>query len=1106
MSPRLPTFRGSLLALALLLPASAIPTPVLAAPGTVAVPDPAELKSFRETAERYKERMGEFQGDIRAIVDATEVEEQTRITSVFGTAMARTEDDGNSLRRTAIAKLEGFLSKYPSTPYSADMKFRLADLYFEDTEYDFITRMQEYNRLEDQLAANPSATLPEPPLKDYRKSVGLYNDIVKNHKEYEYTPDTLYMLGWCLSSTSAVQYDEDGARDVYLAIVKDYAKSGFANDANMRLGEYYFDLPTDPKDRTLNVRTAISYYEAVRSDGPSGRNYDESIYKLGWSHYKLNDYDRALSFLVQLLDYSDEQFAKTGKISDMRKEAVEYLAISYSDMGDRFGKKPIDVASEHVSKLGEKKWEHDVVERLAQILLVQAKFEESIETYRYLQDRWPLHPQNPIYQYEIALIYGQKMPIKRPDDAAAALAAIGERYVEGQPWYGANKSNPDAIAAARGFVESSLADVATDILLKAKESGKVEDYALAAQKYRDFLAKYPFADNYDEYQWYLALSLYSSNQFDAAEREYAQILKNDASPFREGARFQLMKSREQMVLSKYGKLAAVPEGAIVKGVVTTPSGKQITQYMISDEQQAFIASADDLAEREFQSPDWAPLLEKSRPALAYLAAQTYYNHGEYEEARKRLDGVIARFPGAPERESAIDLLVQSHQNEGDIAKVKLLLEKYTTRDDAVPTGIASSRAEKLEQASLQLCLEQATAGQRADAAGCYLKFMTDFPKSQYRNVALYNAANNLDLSGQTARANTLFEQYITESPPTDQRAKDLYYRIAQGYSAVLELDKAVKYFEALPKLDPSHPDAAAALYNAGFLRTGMADHAGAARAYEKYASLPNVADAEAIYWRAGEQWSLVGDKDAADFYDRYLKRFGVQNPSHAIEAQYRLARSAELKGDKTRAKARWSEIERTFKENVARGISSDARKLAAEGPLRALVAEYDAFATYKFGTSDEKNADLVLEAKPAARKALEETATQLIQTYQDYDSASAALYYTGMSFLAYADMVYNVPLPPGLTDDEIAIYQESLDPFRLAAEDRGKAKLIAAVEYGKTNERWCEWNGKAMDALHDRYPTEYPSERQEGRGTFPVGMVQPAGPISVDPNKSGAAQ
>ncbi len=1063
----------------------------------MAAPDPAEQKAFRETAERYRERMGEFQADVRAIVDATEAEEKARITSAFGAAMGRVEEDSNTLRRVAITKLESFLSKYPATKYSADMKFRLADLYFEEAELDFMSRMDEYSRMEDQLGADAAAALPEPPVKDYRKSVQLYRDIIDTHGDYQYLADTYYMLGWCLSAANAAQYDETAARDVWLVLAQKYPKSTFSNDANMRLGEYYFDLPAPREDRTVNLRTAVTYYETVLADGPSGRNYDKAIYKLGWTHFRLLNYEKSLEYLVTLLDYSDEQFAKTGRTSDMRKEAVEYLAISYSDMADKFGKKPVDVARQHLAKVGDKKWEHDVVERLAQILLAQAKFEESIETYRYLQTEWPLHPQNPIYQYEIARIYAEKMPapMRKPEQAAAALAELGEKYVEGKPWYNANRNNPDAIGAARSFVESSLADVATEYLLRAKESGQTSDFALAAEKYRDFLAKYPFADDYDTYEWYLAYALFSSNQFDEASKVYQQILKNERSQFREGARYQLMKSREEIARAKYGVLEDVPQGAIVQNTVTTPAGKSITQYMISDEQKSFVDSADDLVDREFTDPEWAQVLDRDRAALAYLASEIYYNHGYYDEARKRFNAVGVRFKGSKEAKFAADLKCQTYQNEGDLVKLQACLADVMRDGTDLAVAGATTAAEKYEQVTLELC-RQKTDADRAGAAACYQDFIAQFPKSKYRDVALYNAANNFDLSGQQDTANRLFEQFINEFP-SHERAKSLYFRIAQGYSSVLDLDTAVKYFEALPKLDPAHPDSPAALYNAAFLRTGMGDHVGAANAYMKYANLPNVADAENIYWRAGEQWELVGDREAADFYDKYLRRFGVENPSHAIEAHYKLAKVYEARGDTRRAAAKWSEIETVFRDNVARGVSSDARKMAAEGPLNELLAEFEAFKVYKFGSSEKANVELVLKKKPEELKALIDTALALIQTYQDYDSAAAALYVQGMAYFAYADMIYAVPPPPGLTEDEIVIYQEQLDPFRLQAEDRGKGRLIAALEKAKADKRWSDWNSKTLAALHDRYPIEYPSERTEARGGVPTGGIDFSGPASL---------
>ena len=44
-------------------------------------------------------------------------------------------------------------------------------------------------------------------------------------------------------------------------------------------------------------------------------------------------------------------------------------------------------------------------------------------------------------------------------------------------------------------------------------------------------------DSLDEASDHIAL--FGSQQFDASEKSFAQILKNDRSPFREGARFQL---------------------------------------------------------------------------------------------------------------------------------------------------------------------------------------------------------------------------------------------------------------------------------------------------------------------------------------------------------------------------------------------------------------------------------------------------------------------------------------------------------------------------------------------------------------------------------------
>jgi TolA-binding protein len=1098
------------------------PLPAMAAPQVVAA-DPQEWAVFRDTLERYSERMRELQDDVKEILAAQEAEERSKVSGSYGAAIRRTEDAETSLRRVAIQRLEAFLQKYPTSEHAPDMLFRLADLYFEESELAFNARMDEYGRVEAQLAQNPNLVLPEPPNKDYSKSVRMYNEVIRKFPNYAFLADTHYMLAWCLSVTNSEQYDPDAARDVYQTIVDRFPGSAFANDANMRLGEYYFDLPGTRANPTVHKSTAIRYYEAVLRDGPSGRNYDESIYKLGWTHYQINDYDRALAYLVQLLDYSDQQFLQTGRESNMRQEAVQYLAISYADIAERGGRRAIEVAAEHLGQVGDRKWQHDVVEYLADILWQQARWEASIDAYAYLQERWPDHPTNPIYQRNIALIWAgspqnaftppqARPPMPFPDLAKSgqAFARLATDYVDGTRWAEANRNNPDAIGAARKFIEKSLSTVATERLIKARETGSVEDYREAARQYTEFLDKFPFADEYDTFEWYRALALFQSNQFAAADAAYTQILKNDQSPFRDGARFQIMKTREQIVLAKFGKLEEIPADAVVESTVDTPFGKQITRYMISDEHKSFIAACDDLVEREFTDPEWAPALERDRAAFAYLPAQILYEHGHYAEARARFEKVMARFPTKNEAMYSAGLYMNTFTNEGDLASVAKFGQQFATKNFGEDPDLAALKKaefrDAVERSSFMLAYELIQKGDRAGAAQAYVDFMRQYPSSALYKDALYNAANNFELVGKAEESNRLFEQYITKYP-SDDRSKNLYFRIAQNYSSTLDLQKAVQYYETLVKLFPDFVDSPAALYNAAFLRVGMGDHAGAAKGYERYATAyANQPDAEQAFWSAGEQWEAVGEADALDFYQRYVKRFPSADPNHLVQAHYEIATIYTKRGDARRAGQAWGAIQQAFAASDPSRLSQRTRSIAAEGALSGLQKRYEAFTQIKWTNSEEKNVVLLTQTKPEELKALTDEAVRLIQTYQDFDTAAASLYYQGVAYYAYAKMAYEIPPPPGLSDEEIDVYRMTIDEsFRIPSEDKGRARLAASLEKARAEKRWSIWNTRAMEALHDNHPLDFPSERVESRGAAAGGGVEFAGPESLTMPTGGSA-
>lgn len=1057
----------------------------------------AEFQAFHDTLDRFNDRMRELQADAATIVDQHQKAEEDRIESIYGTMLKDLREQESKERKGAIARLESFLRKYPVSPYSADMKYRLADLYFETSELEYATAFEEYTRLQDAANAHPEIVISEPPSKDYGRSMTLYKDIIANNQDYDNLPEAYYMLAWCYNAAASGQYDPEEGRRLNETIVSRYSGTAFANDANMMLGEYWFELPGPRSNPVVNVPTAISYYQTVLKDGPTGRNYDKAIYKLGWSNYKLNNYDAALSYMVDLLDYSDKLFLQTGKPSNMRPEAIKYLAISYADIGFNQAKRPVDIAVAHMGKVGDRPWQHEELETLADILGRQAKYEEAIDVWAYLQTKWPLDPKNPVYQYNIAQSW-MRTGIPDPAKSDAAMSQLSEVYREGGEWYVANRTNPDAIAVARGYIETSLAAVAGEIYMHAQETGDVKDYAAAAEKYREFLEKYPFGADYNDDEWYYASALYASNQFEPALLAYDQVLKNDHSPYRDPARYQILLARRQIVEGKYGKLTDVPPGQTVERTVTSAFDKAITVYTVSDEQKSFIAACDDVVDRQFTDADTAAAVEKLRAAYLYTPGQIYFNHGNYDEARARFNKVIERYPATQEAGFAAGLLVQTYVNEGDLERVATLIDELKAKH--LGEGGSSDALAKLgnvqEQAVFNLAQAMADKGKHTESSQAYLSFLTRFPESQYLNLALYNAANQADIAGQGADAIKLFERYVTQYPD-DLRSKDLYFRIAETYSATLELDKAIGYYTKLYTKFPDHQDAANAMYNAAFLMVGTGNHQDAAKRYELYAStFKDRPDAEDTYWRAGEQWDLVSEADGLSFYKRYLDRFGATQPNHAIEALYKIATAQEKKGDR-QAAATWARLQDTFRTSNGALMSQHTRSLAAEGAVKDLQKQFETLKTVKWTTSEEKNVEIITTTMPNKVKAFSDQAVDIITTYQDYDSSAAAQYFIGMSRFVFADMLYDVPPPKGLSEEELDVYRATVDErFRLPTEDAGRKLLQAALDKSKNDKRWSAWNSKALTALNERFPSDFPSERVESRGAIDPGDVPLAGPTS----------
>ena len=1089
----------------------------------------SELALFEDTLSRFQNRMGEFRGEAKHIVERMRQEESDALDRSYDAVLSELEKDNLSLRATGIKRFEAFLDKYPRSKHSAHAMFRLAELYFEDSEEQFYQKDEEIRRLMEEATDADLANLPEEPEKDYKRSVQLYRSILDNFPEYEFSDGCYYMLGYCYSAPDSLQYDEEKGQEMFVALGKKYPESDFAAIAHLHVADYLFDYN--------RLDEAIAHYkQVVEISGREGPLYANGLYKLAWAEYKKSNYEQALTLLNELLDWSHEvHLVNTGSESDVEPEAIEYTAIAFSDIADLEGDSPTEVAKSFYRQIGERSFESKVFKRLADVLTQQARYKEAVEVYEYYQNRWPNDPENPTFQWTIGTLYASMVPPNQ-EQMEAAIAELNETYNDDSTWWQANRNNPDALSVARGYIEQSLFTVAGQYHEDAVNSGRKEDYAKASEMYGKYLTKFPFADDYYEIQWYLAMTLVNSGQMESAEREYRQLLKGGEHNYKLGAKWELFQIQRQQLVDNFGTYETVPKDVVAEKRITLPSGRERPVYQLGDEHAAFVAALDDLVASDFGSAlddvqaqlseakdprkkeilqqDYEQLqvyqkaLEQSRADLTYIPAQVLFYHGRYEEARPRFEEVIKRFPGKDVAAYSAALILDSFTDEENMGMVREYAGLYSGMSlGETDEGFAKTKefAGKQEAATFKLAEQLITANKREAAAEAFLSFMEEFPESEHVKDSLYNAANSYEVVGRLDRSIALFEQYVNEYP-TDEKSRPLFYRIADNYASALELEKAVDYYETLYNQTKGrgedYQDAPAALFNAGFLRIGMGDHEGAAKNFERYArDNPEQEDAEQVLFRAGEEWEKVGDVQAARFYRNYIRNYPDTEPDHVMEAYYKLTEVAEKKGRRRDIDRAWDDLGEAYARLSSSGeVGAVGKKRAAHAAFRYIQDEFDAFNQIKFTKNEEKNAE-VIKAKVFEELPAFEKRAQTILEFGDFEYSSASIYVIGLAYLRMSDMLYNAPAPKGMDDEGLMLYQEAIDELRLPAEERGKTNLQLNLDQAKEKKTWTEWQTTSLNELNSRFPSEYVKEKNEVRSKAVSAWVPTLGPVSVTPEE-----
>jgi len=372
----------------------------------------------------------------------------------------------------------------------AEAMRRLGDLELEATEAI-------------QLAENASTM----EFDAYDNAVGLFHALLESYPDYGRNDSVLYQL--------ARAYEIAGKTDDALRVLNDlitqYPNTPLVDEVQFRRGEMLF--------LRRNYNDAEAAYSSVVDYGPESRFYEQSLYKLGWSQFKLAWHADSLSPFFNLLDRKisgvelKEGENRLEDLSRANRELIEdtfrVLSISFSYMEG-----PESISS-FLDARGYPAYGYVIYMNLGDLYLEKERYVDAAETYEAFVAKDPFHPKSPILQVEVVEAY------KRggfPTLVLEGKKGFVDRYGMDSAFWDRNVREENATVEAH--LKDNLNDLAQYYHAEAQEKGNISDYREAATWYRKYLNYFPGEADSANTNFLLAEILYESEDFGQATAEY----------------------------------------------------------------------------------------------------------------------------------------------------------------------------------------------------------------------------------------------------------------------------------------------------------------------------------------------------------------------------------------------------------------------------------------------------------------------------------------------------------------------------------------------------------------------------------------------------------
>jgi tetratricopeptide (TPR) repeat protein len=1023
-------------------------------------------------------------------------------------------------RRDQIKDLSKIIELSSDKAEKPSLLFRLGELYWEESKYfsfeanrkddDKIRAMNADDKAGIARAEQEKAEI-EVQARDYaKKAIEQYTRIVQEFKDFDRTDEVLYFLGLNMMDMG----DEKRALVAYNRLISKYPKSKYLPDAYLAVAEFHFN---GSKGKREELEKALENYKSA-AKFTDNKVYGYALYKQGWCYFNMSDFDKAMDQFKSVVLYA--QFAGTeeveggkgkGSRAGLAKEARGDYVRAYSRAGTP------NEAREKFSKLSKEPEDLRLMtKQLANLYYDDGKDKEAALTYNMLIAERPISPEAPGFQSRIVDCVMRAGNKQMTVQQVRRLVKVMDDVLKGNPKL--EDKDKKSLDEARELSERTISKLAVDWHNEGKKTRDEPTFEFANAVYADYLTLFPTNPKAYDLRFFWAELLNDNlNKYDKAAEQYGLVFSQDIDRITKGGG---EKPGKYLTLASYDTILAwdevvkkaQAEGKIKVEATTDPTRKGT----IPPEKKALL----DACER------YLKYIEKGdkRVEIAYKAAKIYYDYNFLDEAVARFAEIALKYPdykfadGARAGEVTANLVLDSYNLLGDWTKVNEWSRKFYAEEKLATGAFREELAKYIEQSSFKLINALESKKENLKAAEAYMTFVSEWPKSDLADKALFNAAIDFYNARALDRAIEVRKQLIQKHPKS-QYVPQAMFALAEGYEAIAEFDPAADYYEAYavayeknkggkkgapapraaPKKggkDDKKPDADQvweegkaqdALFNAGIFREGLGTLKQALKDREKYLELwPTSKDAEAVEKSILDlneklgAWGKV-TKGLEDYEKKYVK-----DSSKVLIAEGRIATIYEEK--QKNAKAAKGVYQRIFDyyeklpKRLKDGLEIQALDSVARASFIANEDDWKKYSNLKLRWSSMNNIGELKSSIKTKSDALVEVQKVYTKTvaFKSADPAICALYKIGLAFDQLAEQLSNFPVPKGLPEEVLIElrpqFEHEAEPLKKTAADAFGAAVTKSQELDVFNPCTIA----SLEMLRSKYaPDRFPRMRED---------------------------